>query len=853
MSSTLLAAGQTITLQRAIEPGGIVAFYSATCNTEPSNGVSAINLVDNSGNILLHISLRPQEDVIVFNSQAKGGNWGSEERQNLRETLILPSFNIKICDHGDQYQILFSYQTIHYYKKRINGIVSSVAYNVQQDPSIFADVLVVASYDSLEDLVLANEHATSEARPIPLLEREEFEAAASTRATFSHGLGPTPIPEKKKKDRLGFEYAEHAFLGDAITLKLSSGGTALASDYPFKLPSGLNLTYGTINGLAGDFYGTYDPISDGGTEKQRVERFLAAFNTLAVGVDRQPQEALAILKVLQKEVDAVNTALQHHEDPSVAYSKLPDESWEFIKITFGRKGLPGYLGLAAINWDHFGEHARIAYNTGHGVALSVAAEGDLDKAYTINAFADHFLEDSFSAGHLRTPRRELHWDKPIINNLPIPDLCAKFMHDEDCAIGLSVQNPSGEQWTAYGDKKALDQVNEDNKERCIAAVQASADEIFVAWKTHTIPAAGDYKAWTHAPTLASAGGQQVLAPLFKPGQLRRSDVKNRRLWQFTKDWWYATTAALCKYSGWWKYPITIDGPTQVLTRTAMAATASSPWNCRVYYQNAAGVIQESFHLDGVWTHSTLFSAKPFTPLAAISWEGGREVRVYCLSVDDLLQEWCWSGSGWYQGLLSDLRVRPAPNTSIAAVVYENPGLEITVFCQESGSDAIREIRSGHPWYRASILPVACTGSSLAATTYIQNGVQIRVYFQAPDLTFQEHCWGAGKWFKGEFRSERVPRHSAITASVRKDTTEKLRLFFQDSRRTFVGYESNGGWKSTGSVLEPTPSSTPAAAIQWNSGRHVRFYYQSRSDEILEHCNDGSGWFAGATLVERRSA
>ncbi|RWA14555.1 hypothetical protein EKO27_g613 [Xylaria grammica] len=342
MSSTLLAAGQTIALQRAIEPGGIVAFYSATCNTEPSNGVSAINLVDNSGNILLHISLRPQEDVI--------------------------------------------------------------------DPSIFADVLVVASYDSLEDLVLANEHATSEARPIPLLEREEFEAAASTRATFSHGLGPTPIPEKKKKGRLGFEYAEHAFLGDAITLKLSSGGTALASDYPFKLPNGLNLTYGTINGLAGDFYGTYDPISDG-----------------------------AILKVLQKEVDAVNTALQHHEYPSVAYSKLPDESWEFIKITFGRKGLPGYLGLAAINWDHFGEHARTAYNTGHGVALSVAAEGDLDKAYTINAFADHFSEDSFSAGHLRTPRRELHWDKPIVNNLPIPDLCAKFMHDEDF---VSLELPS---------------------------------------------------------------------------------------------------------------------------------------------------------------------------------------------------------------------------------------------------------------------------------------------------------------------------------------------------------------------------------------------------------------------------
>ena len=52
------------------------------------------------------------------------------------------------------------------------------------------------------------------------------------------------------------------------------------------------------------------------------------------------------------------------------------------------------------------------------------------------------------------------------------------MHDEDNAIGLAVTNPNGASWTAYGDKRALDVENKENLQHCIAAVQASADEIY---------------------------------------------------------------------------------------------------------------------------------------------------------------------------------------------------------------------------------------------------------------------------------------------------------------------------------------------------------------------------------------
>lgn len=211
-------------------------------------------------------------------------------------------------------------------------------------------------------------------------------------------------------------------MGDAITLTLSDGSTVTGKDHIFTLDNGLTVTCGQINGLAGDFYGTYDPISDGSNDTEQSTRFANAYNALAARYPGQPAEAIEILNILKKEVDAVNNALAHHQDPSVAYNSLPDETWAFQKLTLFRSGIPSYLGLARINWDHFGADARTAYNAGHSKALDVAIAGDLEKADAMNAFADHFLEDSFSAGHLRTPRRYLHSSSWLV---PAPDYCAK--------------------------------------------------------------------------------------------------------------------------------------------------------------------------------------------------------------------------------------------------------------------------------------------------------------------------------------------------------------------------------------------------------------------------------------------
>ena len=78
------------------------------------------------------------------------------------------------------------------------------------------------------------------------------------------------------------------------------------------------------------------------------------------------------------------------------------------------------------NFDHFGDGAVAAYRAGHATALQfaeLAGKGlpdpgiapnwnppplKLENAYMMNAFADHYLSDLFSAGHLRTDRVKLH-------------------------------------------------------------------------------------------------------------------------------------------------------------------------------------------------------------------------------------------------------------------------------------------------------------------------------------------------------------------------------------------------------------------------------------------------------------
>jgi hypothetical protein len=207
------------------------------------------------------------------------------------------------------------------------------------------------------------------------------------------------------------------------------------------------------------------------------------------------------------------------------------------------------------------------------------------------------------------------------------------MHDEDCAIGFNVANPGGESWYCYGDKRALDQEDAENLERCIQAIQASADEVYKAFTSKIAPLPVNYAAWTIAPTLESARvTTQALATLFTFTGGRRQNITNRRDWTFTTNWWFWSTAFDCKKSGRWDYPITLDGIQHTSSRwTSICAISPQITPLHVIYQSSSGSLISSQHVDDLWTHSLdkpITDAVQFTPLTSVDWDNGRQASEF---------------------------------------------------------------------------------------------------------------------------------------------------------------------------------------------------------------------------------
>lgn len=65
------------------------------------------------------------------------------------------------------------------------------------------------------------------------------------------------------------------------------------------------------------------------------------------------------------------------------------------------------LSAMHANQDHFGDRALFAFVFWHRAALEAAAGGRIRTALILNAFADHYLEDLYAPGHVRTVRRGL--------------------------------------------------------------------------------------------------------------------------------------------------------------------------------------------------------------------------------------------------------------------------------------------------------------------------------------------------------------------------------------------------------------------------------------------------------------
>eukprot|EP00658_Telonema_sp_P-2_P022966 TRINITY_DN19200_c0_g1_i2.p1 TRINITY_DN19200_c0_g1~~TRINITY_DN19200_c0_g1_i2.p1 ORF type:complete len:411 (+),score=81.66 TRINITY_DN19200_c0_g1_i2:177-1409(+) len=351
------------------------------------------------------------------------------------------------------------------------------------------------------------------------------------------------------------------------------------------LPNGNLLSFGELVALAGDLYGlASSPISDGNGAAAQKQLFLQALDTLANATDAPDgldpgynssglkYQSLMLLDGPMRSVDeALARAAAAGKEPSSAYSDLgsPDLTarWNVMTgggsvvsdyVPFGR-----YIELAEVNWDHFSFDGRAwdAYGAGHELAMEAMVEAhDLviknasddqvllakNTAYAREGFAQHFLTDMFSSGHIRTARKVFHEQcEPSETG----DYISRYQHDEECHYGLNVTNLRGDLWIAYGDQRLLDPENAENMVRVEAAVLASVGEVEACLGSGVV--GYNRSEWAAYELVPIAVESESLSAMFKwDGKMlwRRKDLNNLRETEYIEHgdltgWYSASTLA----------------------------------------------------------------------------------------------------------------------------------------------------------------------------------------------------------------------------------------------------------------------------------------------------------------------
>ncbi len=386
---------------------------------------------------------------------------------------------------------------------------------------------------------------------------------------------------------LGYESAEHIFMGDQVVLK----GLPLAphnQSVPLPLTNGLVLAYGDIIAMP-DYYG--DPnhqISSEPTLAGRKQQFAKLFQSFS-----QYNVAYfnAFWPIIQNEEQQVAATLKAHESVSALYKKIMDK--EMLELEVATHGQ--YIALAARCFDHFGQNAWLAYQAGHSDAIDTAISGHdilegknnranaqcqsaqqhqtclkqlatdtLKIAYEENAYANHFLTDRFASGHMRTPFKALITTRPIS---ALGGIAGSYMHNEDNRYGVIVTNRLGAYWIAYGDDYYFSENNTYHRAQIKAVIQKSADEIYAAFVSgyDTDPLSTQLQNLLPSPiepgktVLINGIGQATQsAPLFKviSGAVwERKDVNNPYDDEWVQNW--STIELMLDYkldqlSGVWK-------------------------------------------------------------------------------------------------------------------------------------------------------------------------------------------------------------------------------------------------------------------------------------------------------------
>jgi len=136
-----------------------------------------ISLYSSRDELILHMSIRRLQGVIIFNTRASRAvhhGWGPEEVVQLEgyRSEISRSERILVYDLGDRFQIIFGLTTIYYFIKRFsNGTPVKMSYSA------------TAQYATEGNLLLSKVIFISVFNPsdLPLYEKEIIEAHSKSR------------------------------------------------------------------------------------------------------------------------------------------------------------------------------------------------------------------------------------------------------------------------------------------------------------------------------------------------------------------------------------------------------------------------------------------------------------------------------------------------------------------------------------------------------------------------------------------------------------------------------------------------------------------------------------------------
>lgn len=449
-----------------------------------------------------------------------------------------------------------------------------------------------------------------------------LDSAAATPVAFAAhvggGKGSTQpsLGGSRAGDVLAFNSPEHQTYGDEAS-RAEGRTQPYTKPTPEEQtgkpdPEHFALTHGDINMLTGDYFEPREVDKDG---KPILDNLFALMNKPS----SSPGQMVGTRDEL---IFAIKDA--NPKDPRFQ----PSGVWEKIQFSDPVKTAvtDRYLQRASRNYEHFAQPAgpksggaqsgdeksaggsyRALHETAIKMAAAAKAKGDtIDDALAHEAASEHYLEDSYAAGHLRTPRlsMETYWrgkyplffenfkktvakDVAIymsahesssvaqlggeiegsvvlqidaatahLPEIGIDTIVAELTHDEDNADGVWVTNDLGEKWLTFGDShggigKAPPTAQAATKAHVEAAVRLSIEDVQHAYEQG--PSANDVatfaavRARTSAPAKpgTSKYGAEQAVPHPDPAASKQNG---------TQGWQQADFEAL------WKARIRSDKP-----------------------------------------------------------------------------------------------------------------------------------------------------------------------------------------------------------------------------------------------------------------------------------------------------